>query len=529
MTHRRLPHALLAAAVVAALAAPVAAQDSTKSGVRKRTPYEDLQMFSQVLNHIRVNHADTVDSHELMMAAIRGMVAAADPHSYFITSVRLDAEKEKALRSKKLFPVPIGWAFVEGSPIVVAAAPGSAAAKLDILPGDELIAVDGKPVQADNELELSVLLAGAKGSSVQLRFYRQRTDGSVIILERDVRRERPDDVTNVPVAFKLDDITGYVRITGFDNEKVADDLHAALGRLEGAKISQLVLDLRDNGGGIVTEAANVAGEFLPRGRIVYTTQGRKTEMNDTGRVSRSFWSAERRYPIVVLVNQGTASAAELVAGALQDHDRALIVGQPSFGKALVMRGFPLTDGSTLVMVVGHGRTPCGRIIQRQYFGVSKRAYYRLAAAERDTAGRPSCKTAGGRTVYGGGGIVPDAMLPRPDRPSWLSRANESTALLKWIGAHATEQAASYPTLDALLRTRAPATGAVASLRTFAEREGIRIPPGAEADSLLAGLIVRRVADAKWGDEGYYRVVAVTDPDVARAVALMPRARELTGK
>ena len=520
------------AAVVTIFACAVAAgaQDTTaRSGVKKRTPYEDLQMFSQVLNHIRVNHADTVDSHELMMAAVRGMIAAADPHSYFITGVRLDAEKEKALRSKKLFPVPISWAFVEGSPIVVATAPGSAAAKLDILPGDELIAVNGTSVQADNELELNVLLAGAKGSTAQLRFFRQRTDGSVAVLERDVRRERPDDATNVPVAFKLDDSTGYVRITGFDNEKVADDLHAALGRLEGAKMKQLVLDLRDNGGGIVSEAANVAGEFLPRGRIVYTTQGRKTELNDTGRVSRSFWSAERRYPIVVLVNQGTASAAELVAGALQDHDRALIAGQPSFGKALVMRGFPLTDGSTLVMVVGHGRTPCGRIIQRQYHGVSKRAYYRLAAAARDTAGRPSCKTAGGRIVYGGGGIVPDVTLQRSDRPAWLGRANESSAVLRWIGAHATEQAAAYPSLDALLRARAPAPGAVASLRAFAERDGVRIPAGAEADSLLAGLIVRRVADAKWGDDGYYRLVAVTDPEVARAVALMTRAKEVKGQ
>ena len=516
--------ALVAALFALAAPALAQAQDTARTPVKKRTAYEDMQMFSQVLNHIRVNHADSVDSHDLMMAAVRGMVAAADPHSFVVTRYRLDPAKEKALRAKKLHPVPISWLFIEGSPIVVATAPGTAAAKLDILPGDELIAVDGRSFQADNDLELEVLLAGPKNSTVKLTFFRQRTDGSVAVVDREVKRERGDDVTSVPTAFKLDDSTGYVRIINFESPKVADDLHDALGKLERAKIRRLVLDLRDNPGGIVTEAASVAGEFLPRGKIVYITEGRKTEMNDTGRVSRSFWSSERRYPIVVLINRGSASAAELVAGALQDHDRALIAGQPSFGKALIMRGFPLSDGSGIMLVVGHSRTPCGRIIQRQYRGLKKRAYYRLSAAARDTAGRPSCRTAGGRTVYGGGGIVPDVMLDLPERTAWLDRAG--SVLTRWIGAHVTEHGAAYPSLDALVAKPAPAPDAIAGFRAFAEREGLRIPSGAEADSLIAREIVRRVADAKWGDAGYYRVVAVTDPEVRKAVELMERARTI---
>ena len=155
-------------------------------------------------------------------------------------------------------------------------------------------------------------------------------------------------------------------------------------------------------GGLVKEAASAAGEFLPRGAVVYTQEGRRADLVDTGRVGRSFWSSERRYPMAVLINAGTASAAELVAGALQDHDRAVVVGRPSFGKSLLMQGFPLSDGSALYLVVGRVRTPCGRVIQRQYHGLTRGDYYRLAAAERDTAGRPSCRTDAGRTVYGGG-------------------------------------------------------------------------------------------------------------------------------
>src|SRR5437773_1257053 len=246
----------------------------------------------------------------------------------------------------------------------------------------------------------------------------------MVTVERRVARERTEEATAVPAAFMLHPQVGYIRLTTFANEKAADDLHAALGRLEGRDMKRLVLDLRDNGGGSVDEAARVAGEFLPKGAIVYTEQTRKKVEGekDTVRVSRSFWSHEKRYPLVVLINAGTASASELVAGALQDHDRAVIVGRPSFGKALLMRGLPLADGSMIMLVVGHVTTPCGRVVQRQYRGITRRDSVRLARAERDSAGRPAGKTDGGRTVYGGGGIYPDVVLSEPDpAPLWLAR------------------------------------------------------------------------------------------------------------
>src|SRR2546428_5475404 len=260
-------------------------------------------MFSQVLNQIRVNHPDSIDTHDLFMAAVTGMVHAADPHSYVLPATRLAPEKETAMRAGKLYPVPIRFAFYGGSPVVVSVAPGSEAATVDTLPGDELIAVDSQPVQAESAEELDISLAGPKGSTTKLSLQHRRLDGSIVTVERSVARERTEEATAIPAAFMLHAQVGYIRLTTFENQKAADDLHAALGRLEGRDMKRLVLDLRDNGGGSVDEAARVAGEFLPKGAIGDTSQNRKKAGGDkdTGRVGRAVWRHEKRDSPVVLV------------------------------------------------------------------------------------------------------------------------------------------------------------------------------------------------------------------------------------
>lgn len=529
---RSLTLAALGLAAIASFGASLgSAQEPAKPSVRARTTYEDLQMFGQVLNQIRVNHPDSVDQHELLMAAIQGMVRAADPHSYVIPAMRLEPGKEEAWRTGKLHPVPVAFVFIGGAPVVASVAPGTAASRLDILPGDELIAIDNRPVPAESAEELEIGLSGAKQSTVLLAFERRRDDGSLVRVERRVMRERFAAASAVPVALMIDSATatGYIRITTFDSEKVADDLHDALERLEKRGLKQLVLDLRDNSGGSVKEAALVAGEFLPKGAIVYTSEGRKKEVGDTVRVSRSFWRSERRYPIVVMTNGGTASASELVAGALQDHDRALIVGRPSFGKSLLMRGFPLADGSAIVLVVGHVKTPCGRVVQRQYRSITTREYYRLARAERDTVGRPACTTAGGRRVFGGGGIYPDVLLDsQRETPTWLARVGEQDVVLGWVGGYVSANAASLGSLDAFQRSPSVSAAGLADFRSFAERQGVTVPPGQETEAVLQAVLSRAVARAKWGDAGAYGVSAMHDGEVRAAVASFQKASSLPG-
>ena len=501
--------------------------DAQQGPLRKRTAAEDLTMFSQVFNHLRVNHPDSLDSHELIMAAITGMVRAADPHSYVITSYRLDPEKEKARRDGKLVPVPIAFSYEGGSPVVVGVYPGSEAASADILPGDMLVAIDGRPVRAESAFELELDLAGDRRQSVALTLERRRSDGSLVQIERTVKREKTDELTAVPAGFMLDGETGYVRITAFENSKVADDVHDALGRLEKQGMKRLILDLRDNPGGLVDEAARVAGEFLPKGTLLYTQAGRKKDVADTGRVERSFWSREKRYPMIVMVNDGSASASELVAGALQDHDRALIVGRPTFGKSLVMQGFPLADGSVVVLVIGTVRTPCGRVIQREYRDVTTRDYYRLSRTERDTAGRPSCRTAGGRTVHGGGGIVPDVRLDEPaPAPVWLARLEEMSIPMQWASAHASEHPAAYASVDQLIAAPKLSPGAIDTFRAFASGRGVDIPAGGDADRLLEQQLLLRIARTKWGAAGYYRLAALLDPEVVSARAAFGQAERI---
>lgn len=503
------------------------AQDTTKHVVRQWTTYEDLQLFSQVLSELKLNHPDSLDTHTLVMSAIEGMVHAADPHSFVMPAVRLNTAKETAYRDGKLVPIPVSFIEVRGAYVVAGAAAGSEAERLDILPGDRLVAIDSTPVRAESIVELEVMLAGAPKTTTMLTLERRRLDGSTARLDRRVTRHAPDEESAVPAVFMLDDKTGYIRITTFLSDRAADDLHTALGTLDHQGVQRLVLDLRDNGGGSIKEAAHVAGEFLPKGMIIYTSEGRKKDIVDTGRVSRSFFSTRAKYPLVVMINGGTASASELVAGALQDHDRAVIIGRPSFGKALLMVPVRLSDGSSLMLVVGHVRTPCGRIVQRSYRGQSLRDYYEGAWSSRDTTGRPSCKTDQGRTVYGGGGIVPDIMFPeRRGVPSWLERITEDRLVLQWIGGYLEAHGAQYGSLDTFAATPTVPATAVADFRTFVASHGDSAAMGDAADRSLNRLLALAVAEGKWGEPGYYRVAAVLDADVTTATHAFDRATEI---
>ncbi len=484
--------------------------------IRPRTAAEDLQLFSQVFNQIRVNHPDSLDSHRLFMAAIQAMVQATDPHSYVIPAARLTPGKEDELRAGRLHPVPIEFSFIGGSAVVSAVYAGTDARRRDILPGDELMLIDGQPMRAESALELEIALAGPRNSTVALTFERRQPDGTYARLDRTVKRERFDEESAVPAALMLDDSTGYIRITTFMGERIASQVRNAVNSLENRGMRRLMLDLRQNGGGSVDEAAAIASEFLPSGSVVYTSESRRAKP-DTGRVRRIV-RQQVTLPMIVLQDDGSASASELVAGALQDHDRALIVGQPSFGKSLMMRGHPLSDGSILVLVIGHLKTPCGRVIQRQYRGLTARNYYRLAAAERDTVGRPSCTTVGGRRVFGGGGIYPDVRLPlQPPSPLWARRADELDLKLSWAGGYVSQQGAALRNAEEFAQKASLADGAADAFRAFALERGVTIPRSEADDAYLTRMLLSAVAFAKWGNPGLYHVEARLDPDVNRAL------------
>ena len=506
--------------------------DSTQSPprlTRPRTLAEDLQLFSQVLNHLRVNHPDTLDLHRIVMAAVRGMIQAADPFSGFVSYERLDPEKAEEFREGRYIALPIQFTFVQGRPLVGQVAPGTRAARENILPGDELVSIDGQPVTAGNDIELQIILSGPEGSNVTLGFDRWALDGSRTSFERTVRRERPDEGTAVPGAVMLDGNVGYVRILSFSDFNVADELRSAVGGLEDQGMEALVLDLRDNGGGLVSESSEIAGEFLPEGAIVYTSFGRKEFATDTGRVERSFWQSQREYPLVVMVNENTASASELVSGALQDHDRAVLVGRTTVGKSLMMLTLPLIERSTITgqvfLNIGRIRTPCGRVIQRSYADMPVSRYLSLRGEPVDTTGLPTCESTGGRTLYGGGGVVPDVMLPRPLAvPAWRLRAAQRGIGTRWAASYVTDRRDSL-TDPTLLLEDSVATEVVTSYLERVRAEGIEPGDGADTPELRLTLLPL-VAELRWGPAEALLVSSRLDPEIEAAVAEIPRALEL---
>lgn len=507
---------------VSAAQAPPASPPPARA-TRPRTVAEDLQLFSQVYNQVRLNHVDSQDSHRLLLQAVAGLIRAADPHSYVVPAERLTDSAEAAAAKRGRIPVPVTFRFVAGVPLIVGVGAGTAAARSDLRLRDALVAIDGAPVQAESEEGLAEDLAGPPRTSVQLTVERERPDGTRVRLVREVKREEPAPESAVAGGFLLAEGTGYVRVTTWVGERIAGDLEKVLDRLEREGMQRLVLDLRDNGGGRVDEASRAAGFFLPAGAVVYTTEGRHKDVIDTGRVRRAFWRSARQVPVAVLVNDGTASASELLAGALQDHDRAVVVGRTTFGKALLMRGMPLLDGSLLWLVVGRLRTPCGRDIQRSYREVRAADYYRLAGADRDTVGRPSCRTAAGRVVYGGGGIVPDVRVGRaPAPPAWLDRLAEDDVLGRWAAAAVSELVPAGATPAGFVAAPPPAARIVESLRAFAAAVSARaaIPDEAAADPAVVRRLLGELAGVRWGDSGIVRVLAPGDPDVMAAIAAL---------
>lgn len=504
----------IAAVVMATMPpAPVRAQ--------QRSSYEELQAFSGVLNHIRSNYVDSVTYAVLIHAAIDGMLRALDPHSAFYS--RFDYERLDAIEKGDLAVTGLVLEEVDSAITVLAVVPRSPAAKAGIQPGDRLVMVDDTSIAGIPVRSLALRLAGEKGSKVRLRFERGtrlEPDTLSVSVKRDFIRPR-----SVSVVRMVDSITGFVRLEEFGTA-AGKEVHDALDRLKGQHMRRAILDLRGNPGGIVTSAVDVAAEFFPRGTMVFRTVGRKRDVDTSYTTRRD--GAFASLPLIVLVDEHSASAAEALAGSLQDHDRALLIGRRTFGKALMQTGFFVPpSGEILMLTIGHVLSPSGRYIQRRYHGLAAEQYRSLAGkggAESDTL--KEYHTDAGRVVRGGGGIVPDVAFPRPaPLPVWWSMAADSgfddaisdsvamtlpaTALARAQWLTANEQWRSKLLQPFLARVRA-------RLKVVAQTDSA-------LDARLAFALAARVAEVRWGadarEEFAYRLTAVL-PYFARLQELL---------
>lgn len=507
---------ICAGILAVALAGGLAAQ--------QRSAYEELQTFSGVLNHVRLNYVDSVGYAQLVGAAIDGMLRSLDPHSHFYS--RLEAERLDLLQRGTLAAIGIALEEVDSAVTVLAVATQSPAAKSGVQPGDRLVSVNDTSVAGLSVLTLELRLAGEKGSKVRLRLERGsrlEPDTLDISVKRDFLT-----VHSVSIVRMLDSITGFVRLEEFGPD-APKEMHAALDHLTGQHMRRAILDLRGNPGGIVTSAVEVASEFFPRGTVIFRTEGRKRDVDTTYSTKRD--GAFATLPLIVLIDDHSASAAEALAGSLQDHDRALLLGRRSFGKALMQTGFVVPPGGEILMLtIGHVLSPSGRFIQRRYAGLATEQYYSLAGqggSAEDTL--KEYHTDAGRIVRGGGGIAPDEPLPRPaPLPVWWSVARDSG----FDNAVSDSVALSLPATPAARAAwvSAPERWRTTLLPLFLARVRTRLRVSALTDSALDArlgrILAARVAEVRWGPDAYDEFQVRSSADIQAAIGYFPRLHEL---
>lgn len=379
-------------------AAPDTSQEDVKASV---------SAFTKILSAVEQNFADPLNHERAMYSgAIPGMLRTLDPHSTFFDPRYFQLLREEQKGHYFGVGMQIGLSRTgSGRTIVIMPFPGAPAYRAGIRPGDTILAVDDKPTDNLRMDEIADLLKGPKGTPVKVTIGREGSDQPLIFeLTRDeIPRKSVQD------AFWIKPGVAYLGIAQF-NENTSREVEEGFRRLGEHNIKGLILDLRSNPGGLLNEGVAVADRFLRKGQTIVSHRGRiSSEKPYTAKQG----SAARAYPIVIMVDRQSASAAEIVAGALQDHDRAWILGETTFGKGLVQTVYPLREGTGLALTTAHYYTPSGRLIQRDYSNSSFLDYY---FGRKDTDPKDSLDvkmTDSGRTVYGGGGITPDEKYSSP--------------------------------------------------------------------------------------------------------------------
>ena len=487
--------------------------------------YQRAKTFDDVLSHIADYYVDTLDERRLYDMAITGMVKELhDPYSVFLTGRDLTGLNEVTTGNYGGLGIQIE--VRDNAIVVVAPLPDSPAERAGIQTGDRIVEVNGQSTAQWNQEQAVRNLRGPEDTKVALKIQRP---GVTDLIAFNLTRARIH-ARSVRTVMMVNDHVGYVELNPFSEES-ADELTAAIDSLKGAGMRSLILDLRGNPGGLLDEGIAVSELFLDPGQEVVATRGRAPGS------SRQYMDQQaQRYPdlpIVVLVNGGTASASEIVAGALQDHDRALVIGQPTFGKGLVQTLFRLSGDAALKITTARWYTPSGRSIQRRAHSEEEQEALTDSAAVRPDTGPPAAgqafHTDHGRTVAGGGGIVPDVAV-RPDSTDLVAARALNAALGKNVptfndalAAYALDararRAVDSPTFEVTPEMRAAFLASLA-------RRGVTLDAKtvSAAQHFIDEDIGYEVAEFNFGRAGSVRRLFDQDPVLLEAVRYASQAR-----
>ena len=473
---------------------------------------DSLKTFSDVYSVVQENYAEPVSPDKsIYNGAIPGMLRVLDPHSNFF-----DPKAYAALREEqrgKYYGVGMQVGPRNNKVIVIAPFAGAPAYRAGIRPGDVIIAVDGKQTDNMSTSDVAELLKGPKGTSVKITMLREGSDKPLDFTV--IRDEIPR--YSVDVHFMIRPGIGYIHVSGFQEttEKEVRDALDEFGDIHG-----LILDLRQNPGGLLSEGVGVADQFLKKGQVIVSHHGRASAEKV---YKATHGNGGKDYPIVVLVNRGTASAAEIVAGAIQDHDRGLIAGETTFGKGLVQTVYPLSENTGLALTTAKYYTPSGRLIQREYTGVSLYDYYYNDRENGDSSavGNHEVKmTDSGRTVYGGGGITPDVKIANLKTNKFQDTLLEKYAFFNFAKHYVINHAVNkqFEVDDAVMQ----------EFRKFLDEQKVPFTEAdlAENNDWIRSNIKAELFINEFGQQEGMRVHAETDPEVQKGLDLLPQAKQL---
>jgi carboxyl-terminal processing protease len=496
---------------------------------------EFLRRYTHVLKVVEDEYVTEVDPKELVHASIRGMLRTLDPHSNFLPKQEYTQLQERQQGS--YHGLGISVQMRDGSLTVISPFEGTPAYRLGIRSGDVISKIEGEATRGMELDDAVKRLRGPKGSEVTISVTRAGYDQP---LDFTIVRDKID-LRSVLYAFLLKDDVGYLRISDF-TETTEDELHENLVELQMQGAKKLVLDLRDNPGGLLDQAVAVSNKFLKKGALIVYTRGR-TEGSDYDYVANRA-SSHLDMPLIVLVNRGSASASEIVSGAIQDHDRGLIVGETTFGKGLVQSIYRISEGNGLALTTAQYFTPSGRSIQRDYSGSIDDYYYTARAEEPPPPHGEAKLTDAGRKVYSGGGISPDIHVSYPRLPQPILTLNSRNAFFKYATRFAAKddnrsvEGAGVQPKE--IRTARPKNVRLVDERFRVNDEVLedffgfldqeQVPYSREellaAREPLSLRIEVEIYNALWGAEAAQKIAVSYDPQIQKALESLSDASQL---
>jgi carboxyl-terminal processing protease len=521
--------------------------NSNKAATAEKYEADKIESdYQEAISTVEEKYAGEIDYEKATQAAIQGMLFTLDPHSVYFSTAEFRKLKED--QASSFYGIGVQILRHDDGVYIQSVVEGTPAARAGLRYGDRIVEVDGKDARDWSSDEVSKHVRGERSKSVQLKVERAGEEAAVNV--KIVRDAVP--LPSIRNAFMLSAGTGYIGLVGGFQHTTDDELREAIASLKKDGMRQLVLDLRNNPGGLLDQAIDVSSEFLPRDQVIVSVKGR-SEYHEPA-VYKSNGSDPEELPLVVMINRNTASASEIVAGAIQDHGRGLVVGETSFGKGLVQHVFPLPFNTGLTLTTARYYTPYGRSLQRDYSSGSLYDYYvrhdqndnqqpiqpgqpspNETAAPRST-NAPAFRTAGNRVFYGGGGITPD-IEARPLTATPL-RGRIIEAAFYFTRALA---AGKVPGLESFRVEKvdynhAPKAGdfvitdrVLEAFRNYLRKDSgrhLQIPQ-IDADLDFVKLRLREeIITAAFGADAGQRVLLESDPQALRAIGVLPDAKRL---